>query len=201
MSNITTIFSPGWGMDAVSNRHTNPAMLLIPPIKKAGYAPKADNKTLQSYYWQGSTVGQIPVTSIKRTGIANIYSDTGVVPAAQMRLKTGQHCEVSVHALGESFLENDSPATTTPVGVAPITVSVSFDLPDALLDSDTQTMNGACTELLVSCLSLLASNSETAPLSPTTVQTVYDGTSILDFYQVLSGTKDLRETANQSPIV
>lgn len=126
---ITTTFSPGWGLDAVINTTVKPAMLLIPPIIKAGFAPKADNKTLQSYYWQGSTVGQIPVTSIKRTGIANIYSDTGVVPAAQMRLKTGQHCEVSVHALGESFLQNSSPATTTPLGVAPITVSVSFDLP------------------------------------------------------------------------
>lgn len=198
---ITTLFSPGWGLDAVLNIGTNPAMLLIPPIKKAGFAPKADNKTLQSYYWQGSTVGQIPVTSVKRTAIANIYSDTGVVPAAQMRLKSGQHCEVSVHALGESFLQNTSPATTTPLGVAPITMTVSFDLPDALLSSDTSEMNSYCTLLLTSCLSLLASNSDTASLEPTGVKTSFGETSMLDFYQVLSGTKDLRETANESAVV
>lgn len=197
---ITTTFSPGWGLDAVINTTVKPAMLLIPPIIKAGFAPKADNKTLQSYYWQGATVGQIPVTSIKRTGIANIYSDTGVVPAAQMRLKTGQHCEVSVHALGESFLQNSTPATTTPLGVAPITMTISFDLPDALLDNDTSMMNTYCTYLLTSCLSLLASDSESAPLEPTAVKTVFGETSVLDFYQVLSGTKDLRETANVSPV-
>lgn len=140
---------------------------LIPDYKVFG--PKAHSKTLTSYYLTSARAGQVPVITVKRSAIDNIYAETGVTE--DHMLPTKQGVEITLTFAGVHMEDTGE--------MVPLQVKQSYMLPLALKDED-EDINTLLMKLQSILSGMCLSN---------------DGSDVPDIMQMVKGVTDLKETA------
>jgi hypothetical protein len=157
-----------WHFDA---QNVDGTPFLIPDYKVFG--PKAHSKTLTSYYLTSARAGQVPVITVKRSAIDNIYAETGVTEEHMLPSKQG--VEITLTFAGLHMEDTGK--------MVPIQVKQSYVLPLAL-DYDDEDIN----TLLWSLQSSLSGMCISA-----------NGNELPDIMQIVKGITDLKETARTFP--
>jgi hypothetical protein len=143
---------------------------LIPNFKVFG--PKAHSKTLTSYYLTSARAGQVPVITVKRSAIDNIYAETGVTE--DHMLPSRQGVEITLTLAGNHMEDTGE--------MVPIQVKQSYVLPLAL-NHDDEEIN----EILMKLQ---------AVLSGMCLST--NGSDVPDIMQIVKGVTDLKQTARST---
>jgi hypothetical protein len=155
-----------WHLDAQDVKST----ILIPNYKVFG--PKAHSKSLTSYYLTSARAGQVPVITVKRSVIDNIYAETGVTE--DHMLPTRQGVEITLTFSGIHMEDTGV--------MVPIQAKQSYVLPLAL-DHDDEEMNSILQSLQGVLSGMCLSN---------------NGSDVPDIMQIVKGVTDLKETARES---
>lgn len=142
------------------------SQICIPEISVLG--PKAHSKSLTSYYVTSAKAGQVPVITVKRAAVENIYAETGVTEDHMLPSKQG--VEITLSFAGIHMNEANQ--------MVPITVKQSYGLPLALDEEDAsvnETLRAIQGLLSGMCLSKTDSD-------------------VPDIMQIVKGVTDLKET-------